>query len=293
METQRLLTIILGVSLALACSGGDGPSESTTLEERAIRLSKSLSDTTQADADKPIARWQLPPDLAEISGLALTPDQRLFAHNDETGRITEIDYRRGTVVKSFVVEETGDFEGLTYAGDHFILMASNGVLFEFQEGDDGERVDCSTIDTHLGKECEFEGIAYDNGADAVILACKNVGDKKLKNAVVLYHYPLADAGGAKATMQVIPYSELIGKHEWKELRPTDIAIDPDNGNYVIVSTRKNAIVEFTPNGEPVTARELDQRHPQPEGIAITNDHILIISDEATNAAASITLYRWP
>ena len=283
---------MLGVSLALACSGGDGPSESTMLEARAARLSQSLTDTTQAEADKPIARWQLPPELAEISGLALTPDQRLFAHNDETGRITEIDYRRGTVVKSFVVEETGDFEGLTYAGDHFIMMASNGVLYEFQEGDDGERVDCSTIDTHLGKECEFEGIAYDAGADAVILACKNVGDKKLKDAVVLYHYPLADAGGGKARMQVIPFSELIGQHEWKDLRPTDIAIDPDTGNYVIVSTRKNAIVEFTPNGEPVMARELDQRHPQPEGVAITRDKILIISDEASNAAASITLYRW-
>lgn len=284
---------MLGVALVLGCSGGDGPSESTTLEARAARLSEYLADTTQADADKPIARWQLPPELAEISGLALTSDGRLFAHNDETARITEIDYRRGTVVKSFVVEETGDFEGLTYAGDHFILMASNGVLFQFNEGENGERVDCTTIDTHLGKECEFEGVAYDDGADAVILACKNVGDKKLKDAVVLYHYPLGGESGAKATMQVIPYSELLANEEWHELRPTDIAIDPASGNYVIVSTRKNAIVEFTPNGEPVITKELDQRHPQPEGVAVTRDHILIISDEASNAAAVITLYRWP
>ena len=69
------------------------------------RLTESLAGAAlrKSDKDEPIARWLLPPELAEISGLALTPDGRLFAHNDETARITEIDYRRGTVIKHFSV----------------------------------------------------------------------------------------------------------------------------------------------------------------------------------------------
>jgi hypothetical protein len=34
------------------------------------------------------------------------------------------------------------------------------------------------------------------------------------------------------------------------------------------------------------------QHPQAEGVAITHDHILLISDESTTNAASLTLYRW-
>lgn len=293
MKTNHLALSILAVFLTCACSGGEGPSETTMLESRAARLSKALADSTSAaDADKPIARWNLPPELAEISGLALTPDQRLFAHNDETARITEIDYRRGTVVKQFVVAETGDFEGLTYAGDHFILLSSNGILFEFAEGENGERVDCTTLDLRLGKECEFEGLTYDANTNSLVLACKNSGDKKLEDSLVLYRYPLDGGADAKATMQAIPLVELK-ENPWKKLRPTDITVDPSTGNYVLVSAQERALIAITPAGEAVVVRSLDNRHPQAEGVAITNDHILIISDEASNTAATLTLYRWP
>jgi hypothetical protein len=50
---------------------------------------------------------------------------------------------------------------------------------------------------------------------------------------------------------------------------------------------------LTPAGEVVLSRTLDDRHPQAEGVAITRDGILIISDESVNAAAAITLYNWP
>ena len=292
MKTNLLFLAILAACLTCACSGGEGPSETTLLESRAARLSKSLADSNSAEADKPIARWNLPPELAEISGLALTPDQRLFAHNDETARITEIDYRRGTVVKHFVVAETGDFEGLTYAGDHFVLLSSNGILFEFTEGENGERVDCTTLDLRLGKECEFEAVTYDPNANALVLACKNPGDKKLNDSLVLYRYPLDGGTDAKATMQAIPLVDLK-ENPWKKLRPTDITVDPSTGNYVLVSAQERALLAITPAGEAVVVRPLNDRHPQAEGVAITNDHILIISDEATNTAATLTLYRWP
>ena len=82
--------------------------DSAGLDARLARLTESLADPDSGEArGKPIARWLLPPELAEISGLALTPDGRLFAHNDETARITEIDYRRGTIIKHFFVGEKG------------------------------------------------------------------------------------------------------------------------------------------------------------------------------------------
>lgn len=266
------------------------------LEARMARLTGSLAKADSAEArDEPIARWLLSPDLAEISGLALTPDGRLFAHADETAQISEIDYRRGLIIKTFFVgkqELRGDFEGLTCAGDRFFLLASDGTVYEFQEGAEGDRVDYSVHDTHLGKECEFEGVAYDSTANALVLACKNVDLKQFKDTLVLFRYSLADAGGTTSELK-IPYSEAIGKNDWKKLQPTDITVDPSTGNYVLVAAQEKAFLVLTPSGNVVLSRPLGGRHAQPEGIAITRDHILIISDESTKGPATITLYYWP
>ena len=276
---------------AASTSGKD----TAALEARMARLTESLAHPDSGEAQgKPVARWLLP-ELAEISGLALTPDGRLFAHNDETARITEIDYRQGVVIKHFFVGEKdlyGDFEGLTCVGDRFFLLASDGTLFEFREGAEGERVDYTMHDTHLGKECEFEGVAYDSTANAIILACKNPDVKQFKDMLVVYRYPLDQAGG-ETSYFAVPYAEASGKNSWKQLRPTDITVDPSSGNYVLVAAQEKALVVMTPAGAVVLSRPLGDRHPQSEGIAITRDHILIIADEATNGPASITLYRWP
>ena len=293
--------IIAVVLAGLGCRNGEDAAstsskDSASPEARMARLTASLANADSGEVrDEPIARWLLSPDLAEISGLALTPDGRLFAHNDETAQITEIDYRRGVVIKQFFVgkqELRGDFEGLTCAGDRFFLLASDGTLYEFREGAEGERVDYTAHDTHLGKECEFEGLAYDSTANAIVLACKNVDLKQFKGMLVLFRYRLDDGGGETSELKV-PYSEAIGKNDWQRLRPTDLTVDPSSGNYVLVAAQEKALVVLTPSGEVVLSEPLGGRHAQPEGIAITRDHILIISDESTKGPATITLYRWP
>jgi uncharacterized protein YjiK len=270
--------------------------DSEVLQARMMRLNESLAQADSGKAgNEPIARWLLPAELAEISGLALTLDGRLFAHQDETARITEIDYRRGTIKKHFFAGEAGlhgDFEGLTYANNRFYMLDSKGVLYEFPEGAQGERVDCTVHDLHLGKECEFEGVAYDATSNSMILSCKNVGEKQHKGMLVLYRYSLDVKGGGQISEITVPQSKLIGTNKWKELRPTDITVDPANGNYVLVSAQEKALFEVTPQGDPVLAMPLNGQHPQAEGLAITQDHILIVSDESTNSAATLTLYRW-
>jgi uncharacterized protein YjiK len=276
---------------------GVSKSDSTGLEARVTRLTEALANADSGSArGKPVARWLLPAELAEISGLALTPDGRLFAQEDESAQISEIDYRRGTITKQFFVGKKvlrGDFEALAYAEDRFFLLSSNGKLYEFREGEAEERVDYIEHDTHLGKECEFEGVAYDSTANALILSCKNVRNKQSKDLLVFYRYSLADSGGAETSEFTVPCSEVIGANDWKKLQPSDITIDPFSGNYVLVAGPEKAIFALTPAGEVVFSRPLGGRHPQAEGIAITRDGILIISDESVKAAATITLYRWP
>ena len=289
---------------ASACRQADAAKgarvDSTLLAKRAERLEGALSrrDTLGTDstaARKPLARWILPHDLDEISGMALTSDGRLLAEGDERGQITEVDYRRGTIVKQFGVGHPtikGDFEGIAIVNDVVFLLESNGTLYEFREGKNGEHVDYTTHDTRLGKECEFEGLAYDSTLGSLLLACKNVGIKHLRDHLVIYRWKIG-GGGDRLSQLTVPLKDIVPALGEKELHPSDIAIDPVNGNYLLVASIEKSMVEITPDGKVVFARKLPGDHDQAESVAITRDSILIIGDEAKHQPAIITLYPWP
>jgi uncharacterized protein YjiK len=61
---------------------------------------------------------------------------------------------------------------------------------------------------------------------------------------------------------------------------------------VLIGSQEKGIVEITPGGEVVRSEPLPRGHKQAEGVAITPDGILIVSDEATTKPAAMTLYRW-
>lgn len=293
-----LLLLSLLVPSCRKNGGNEDPSreDSAALDARLAQLQERLAQADAGNGHDPVARWLLGPELAEVSGLALTPDGRLFAHGDEAARVFEIDYRRGTVVKQFWVgkeSDRADFEGITYAGDRFFMVTSKGVLYEFSEGADGERVKFQLHDTRLGKECEFEGVAFDSTANTLLLPCKTVGVKSLRGNLVIYRYTLgSDSGGTSISEFSIPMGQAVGDNGWKQFRPTDIAVDPWTGNYVMVSAQEKAILQVTPAGIVVFSRLLAGSHPQAEGVAITRDSILIVGDEGAGQAGAITLYRW-
>lgn len=269
--------------------------DSAQLASRAGRLEALKRGADSSSQREPIARWVLPNSLNEVSGLVLTPDGRLFTHGDEKGIVTEIDYRRGVILKQFQVGSNlnEDFEGIAFAHGDFYLLASNGKLYQFKEGADRGQVSYTLHDTELGRECEFEGVAFDSLRNEMELSCKNVGIKDLRHQLVIYRWSLNQASTARLTRLTVPLDRIIGGHDWKEFKPSDITVDPTSGNYVLVASLQNALVVLTPEGHVVAVQGLPAGHDQAEGVAITPDSILIIGDEAVQRPAAITLYRWP
>jgi len=285
---------------------GTGGVDSTELAGREARLAQAIA---HPDSGAAIARWLMPPALNEISGLALTSDGRLLTHGDQRGQIFEIDYRRGVVVKQFALGKPtvhGDFEAITVVGDTVVLLASDGTLYMFREGANDARVEYAVHDTKLGAECEFEGLAFDPALHALLLACKTVRTKSLRNSLVIFRWKLERGKGPGVSKLTVPLARVISSNGWDGLHPSDITIDPFTGNYVIIASREKALIEITRAGDVVFARPLPGEHPQPEGVAITRDSILIVTDEqaqgaspkhahrdARDASAVMTLYRWP
>lgn len=297
MMKVRHAVLIAGIVAAQSACSSEAKSkeEMKALESRATRLEARLAKADeQGSSTAPVAMWIMPSELREISGIALTADGRLLAHDDELSRVYEIDPRRGVIVKTFTVGKglKGDFEGITIAGSDIYMVLSNGMLYRFREGANGARVPFTTLDTRLGKECEFEGVAYEPDSARLVLPCKQAKGKKFDEELVIYRWRVGSTDSTGVNMMTVPLGEVIGDNKWKKFRASDMTIDPATGNYVLISSLEKGIVVITPDGDVLSSRPLPGKHHQPEGVAITPDNILIISDEAANKPAAVTLYRW-
>jgi uncharacterized protein YjiK len=255
------------------------------------RLAKADSNPTKA---APVAEWYMPSELKQISGLALTRDGRLLTHDDNVGRIFVIDPKSGVLLNEFTVGTgiQGDFESIAVARDEVFLLNSNGILYRFREGSQSAGVPFTFVDLRLGHECEFESMAYEADSAWLVMPCKKTTSKKTKDDLVIYRWRLQGPDSTRLTMMTVPLAEITSRTGWKGFHPSDMTIDPETGDYVIISSHEKGLVEMTPTGVVERAEPLPGDHGQPEGVAITNDRILIISDEATKKPASITLYRW-
>lgn len=298
------MTSALRIALLLAVTGSASAcktkaerrhEEAIELNARAQRLNALLARAdSHPDSKSPVAMWVMPPELREISGLALLPDGGLLAHDDEEGKVYELDPRRGVIVKSFTLGNgpKKDFEAITIAGNDIYLLVSDGVLYKFREGANNTRVPYTVIDTHLGRDCEFEGLVYEADSSRLVMPCKIVHKKELKGNLVIYRLKLGVQDSTALSMVTVPMDDVVGSNKWKDFRPSDITIDPFTKNYVMVGSHEKGLVEITPDGDVLRSEPLPGKHNQAEGVAITPDGILIISDEATSKPAAVTLYRW-
>lgn len=290
------LSIAFSATLTACKSKAEKQREiAVALDTRAQQVKTRLAKADAShSSDDPVALWIMPVELREISGIALTADGRLIAHDDELGKVYEIDPQRGVIKKSFMLGKglRGDFEAITTVGQDIYLLLSNGILYRFREGANGARVPYAVHDLRLGKECEFEGVTYQQDSAWLILPCKKVYLKHMKDELVVYRWKIGSTDSTGLSMMTVPMSEVIGSNKWKNFHPSDITIDPATGNYVILGSIEKGIVVMTPEGEVLDSRPLPGRHHQAEGVAITKDSILIISDEAGSRPAAVTLYRW-
>ena len=291
---------IIAFSIALAaigtsCKAGSKGQQAAALDKRAEEVKKRIAAVDESGSAQPVAKWLLPPILREVSGLALTSDGRVLAHNDERGRVYVIDPMRGVITKVFSIGNKGhvaDFEAIAVSGADIYMLTSDGNIYQFREGDDGSSVEYTKHDTKLKKECEFEGLAVEPGTGAFLLPCKVISKKSERNQVLIYRW-LQQSGAEPSVSKIsVPLSEAIGGNGWKELSPSDMTIDPRTGNYIVITGREKALLEITPAGQLVRSLPLPGDPQQPEGVAITKDGLLMVSDEGVSRPADITIYRW-
>lgn len=241
------------------------------------------------DLENPAATvWTLPKELKDISGLALSPDGRLFAHEEERAIIHEIDYIKGTIIKTFSFGRPAakkDFEGIAIAGKRFFLISEKGLLLEGREGFNYEGKVFNAHDTGFGAFCEIEGLAATQGK--VLVLCRKAEKKAYKGFLTIFSWDIATKSADENPYLKIPLGGEGMPAELQDMEPSGLEV-LETGNLLVLSTGKKLILEITPAGEVVGFKTLNKkRHDNPEGIALTPGGQLIIADEGSPATIQI------
>jgi uncharacterized protein YjiK len=243
------------------------------------------------DLERVQVRYDMPGRLDEISGLALSADGRLFAHNDERAVIYEVNLETGQATRGFSLGADAvraDFEGLAVVGERFFLIASTGILYEFREAPPESSTQYRETDTGLGRRCEAEGLAHHSGDESLLVACKMQTPEG--SYAIVHRLPLDPSRGALPPIR-ISKERIRAMGGKKDFNPSAVAVDPDTGHLVLVSARQEVLVEATFDGEVVSVVRLSKsRHPQPEGVEFTPSGLLLIADEKNGNDARLTVY---
>ena len=236
----------------------------------------------------------LPGELVEISGLATDARGHLFAHQDETSAVYEIDPVARRVVKRFHVGRVGlrgDFEGIAVAGDRLFLSTSDGDLVEFRAAADGDVAPTRTVSTGLGRQCELEGLAFDERTASLLLPCKSARVQRLRDRLTVFAVPLATLRPDPEPRLSLPWDALERAGLDDGFHPSAVEVHPASGSYFFLAAQEEAVLEIGADGAVLAARSLSRnRHPQPEGITFGPDLALWIADEGTLGGG---LYRYP
>ncbi len=226
----------------------------------------------------------LPKKLKEISGIAFSKDGRLFTHDDERAVVYQINPQNGNIIKSFyfgMLVKRADFEDIEIVDSLFYMVAANGVIYKFIEGQDGQKVDYEAFPTHLGKQNDVEGLCYDPETNSLLLALKgHPGNGLGKSEKAVYSFSLKSYQLNEKPRFILDKKEIKKNSKSKNFAPSGIARNPKTGNFFVIASRGNLMVELTSVGDIISVSQLDDKlHNQPEGIAFFDDKTLFISDE--------------
>jgi uncharacterized protein YjiK len=242
----------------------------------------------------PESRGTLPPLFREVSGLALSDDGRLWAHNDESGVIGAFEPTTGKALGGFRLGPrvpVDDFEGIAVAESRLWLVNSRGRLYSAALPDrsatDGV-LPFDMLETGVGRYCEVEGLGHDPGRRLLLLACKLARAKELSGQVTIFKWSLATRTLAGPDRIQIPVAALAGSR--RGFHPSAIERNPVTGTWLVLASVDGRYAVIDSAGTVLGAADLGRGHPQPEGLAIDRAGMVYVADEGGRGLGTVTIY---
>jgi DNA-binding beta-propeller fold protein YncE len=250
------------------------------------------------DFNRAAATHLMPPELAEVSGIALAGPDRLAAIEDESGTLYFYNLRTQRVDSTVKFGPKGDYEDVARQGSAWLILRSDGTIFR------RTATETTTHPTGLTAANEPEGLTYDAASDQLLVACKSeagAGLDATKRAVYRLNPQTYRIEPKPAYVLDVPtiLATDPGQQQVKkgpkvsQYAPSAVAIQPRTGHVFVLSARGNGLVELDKQGKIVAVQTLSRKlFPQPEGLAFAPNGDLFVSSEAGKQGGHGLVYHF-
>ncbi len=241
-------------------------------------------------------QWELPSELKEVSAITYLSDNRIAAVQDQLGTIFIYDLSTSKVIEKLNFGPEGDYEGLVHHDADFYIVRSDGQLTHA----DAKGKVIKVYDLPLSESDNIESLALDIKNNRLLLGQKD--GEKGRQLKKIFAFDLKTKSLSKAPALQIDYEQIIascgsgatekgkGKKSKKgdDVRPSEMIIDPKNGDILIADGPSSRIFVVDNNGKFKHILTLDKkRFPQAEGLAFDPNGELYVSSEGTKNPAII------
>ncbi|MER2998195.1 SdiA-regulated domain-containing protein [Pontibacter populi] len=241
---------------------------------------------SRSELNKPLAQWELPDNLREVSGIAMLRDGLIACVQDEEGAIHLWDPEKKTIVEKIDFAGPGDYEGISIVEDDAYILRSDGSVFEVTDFRNGK----TAVKEHksvLAGTQNTEGLAYDATNNRLLIACKGfdstLGDKK-----GIYSFSLNDKKmQVEPAFQIPLFQDNLSsitkkkkKSKYDVLQPSSFEYNPATGDLYLMDAVNARLHIINEQGEVLKTMMLDKKLlRQPEGLTFSPNGELYIASE--------------
>lgn len=241
-----------------------------------------------------IQKWDMPPELEEISGIAYISKNKLACLQDEDGIIFIYNLTTELVDKKIDFAKAGDYEALAVVDSTAYVMNSNGVLHEIQNFM-GPSFSGNQFQTPFSGKNNMESLTADTINNRLLMVVKDK-DPNSGSYKGIYGFDLDSKEVSMVPVFKIQLNDPIFKAQNYDddggskdaFYPSDIAINPLDGNIYVLEGKNPRLLIMDPQGKAIQLHILHKESfPQPEGITFAPDGTLYIANEGKKGMANI------
>lgn len=234
---------------------------------------------------KIINKWDMPPELKEISALCYMDENRFLSVQDELGAVFIYNINSKEIEKKIPFAGKGDFEGVALKEKTAYVMRADGRIFEVDIEQPGKGA--KELKTSLTAKQNVEGLCYDKDNDRLLLAIKDrePGSDDYKG---IYAFNLKDRTFVEEPVIKIDLRDpAFEDGKKKSVMPSSITIHPVSKDIYITDGPKSKLLILDQSGKVKNFLSLGKAFSQPEGITFSPKGEMFISNEGTKQPGNI------
>ena len=289
---RMIWSLLFSISFFSCNANADYPGKAATEKEgKKTKKNRDAGGEAASTAVAVIKKWDMPPVLQEVSGIAWLGNNRFACVQDEAGVIFVYNTGTAKIEKQISFGAAGDYEGIALAGKTAYIVRSDGKIFAVNTLD-SPQPEIEEFTTPLTANNNVEGITYDQKNKRLLLAIKGAetGSRSFKGvyAFDLNTKKLLPEPIFKLNLADSALSGYKGKNLNNAIQPSEIAVHPLTGLIYITEATNPQLFVLQPDGKIKSRFKLDGgAFSQPEGLAFSPEGDLYISNEGKKGYGNI------